>query len=120
MEMSVGENNKVPVLDISGEIDHLVAPKLQRQIDDIIDTGADHLILDFTKVNYLDSGGIGVLFSAMQQLVPRKGQIAIVCEEKNLIRILELVGLFDNRTNVSLCKDQNQALENFGKIIEVG
>ena len=120
MEMSVGEKNKIPVLDISGEIDHFVAPKLQRQIDDIIDADAIHIILDFTKVNYLDSGGIGVLFSAMQQLLPRQGQIAIVCEEQNLIRILELVGLFDARTNVSLCNDQEQALEVLGKRIEVG
>lgn len=120
MEMSVGQKNKIPVLEISGEIDHFVAPKLQRQIDDIIDKGAQHLIFDFTNVHYLDSGGIGVLFNAMQQLVPRRGQIVIVCDEENLIRILELVGLFDTRTNVSLCKDQKQALEDLGKRIEVG
>ncbi|HEB12900.1 MAG TPA: anti-sigma factor antagonist [Actinobacteria bacterium] len=120
VEMSVGQKNKIPVLEISGEIDHFVAPKLQRQIDDIIDKGAQHLIFDFTNVHYLDSGGIGVLFNAMQQLVPRRGQIVIVCDEENLIRILELVGLFDTRTNVSLCKDQKQALEDLGKRIEVG
>ncbi len=111
MEMRVQVDENVPVLDIEGEIDHFVAPKLQRQIDEMIDGGTKSLVLDFTEVNYLDSGGIGVLFSAMKQLVPRSGHMGIVCQDPNVIRILELVGLFDERTNVSLFEKRDNAIE---------
>jgi len=115
MELSVKVEEKIPVLDVAGEIDHFVAPKLQRQIDELIEAGNDKLVFDFTSVNYLDSGGIGVLFNAMQQLVARQGRIGIVCEDSNVIRILELVGLFDARTNVSLYGQRNQALQELEK-----
>jgi anti-anti-sigma factor len=111
MEMRVQSEDNVPILDIEGEIDHFVAPKLQRQIDELIDQGTKNLILDFSEVNYLDSGGIGVLFSAMKQLVPRSGHMGIVCQDPNVIRILELVGLFDERTNISLFSDRGNAKE---------
>ncbi len=110
MELKVQEESAIPVLDIEGEIDHFVAPKLQREIDQLIDAGSTGMILDFTQVNYLDSGGIGVLFSAMKQLVPRGGRIGIVCTDPNVVRILELVGLFDERTNVSLFKNRAEAV----------
>ncbi len=111
MELRVEVEEKIPVLDIAGEIDHFVAPKLQRQIDELIDAGNDKLVFDFTAVNYLDSGGIGVLFNAMQQLVARQGRIGIVCSDPNVVRILELVGLFDKKTNVSLFDQRTQALK---------
>ena len=120
MELSVKVEETVPVLDISGEIDHFVAPKLQRQIDDLIDAGKDKLVFDFTSVNYLDSGGIGVLFNAMQQLLPRQGRIGIVCSDPNVVRILELVGLFDKRTNVSLFDKRADAVKVLERTVEVG
>ena len=115
MDVKVHTVGDVPVVDIEGEIDHYVAPRLQRAIDDLIETGISHVVLDFSAVNYLDSGGIGVLFSTMKQLVPRSGQIGIVCQDPNVIRILELVGLFDERTNVALFPDQEAAVDEITK-----
>jgi len=120
MELSVKVEEEIPVLNITGEIDHFVAPKLQRQIDELIDAGHDKLVFDFSEVNYLDSGGIGVLFNAMQQLAPRRGRMAIVCGDPNVIRILELVGLFDKRTNVSLFGRLDKALKTLEGEIDVG
>ena len=120
MELTVKVEEKIPVLAIAGEIDHFVAPKLQRQIDELIDAGNDRLVFDFSSVNYLDSGGIGVLFNAMQQLAPRQGRMGIVCEDANVIRILELVGLFDKRTNVLLFGRKDKALKALEGKIEVG
>lgn len=115
MEMRVQTDDQIPIVNIEGEIDHFVAPRLQRQIDDLIDGGTKSLVLDFTSVNYLDSGGIGVLFSAMKQLVPRDGHMGIVCQDQNVIRILELVGLFDERTNVALFSERDNAIEMISK-----
>src|SRR3990172_6149390 len=120
MELRVDVGEKIPVLDISGGIDHFVAPKLQRQIDELIDAGNDRLVFDFTAVNYLDSGGIGVLFNAMQQLVARRGRIGIVCDDPNVIRILELVGLFEKRTNVALFDKRDRALKTLERNVQVG
>jgi stage II sporulation protein AA (anti-sigma F factor antagonist) len=120
MEMRVELKDGVHVLHIAGEIDHFVAPKLQRQIDELIDADQNHLVFDFSEVNYLDSGGIGVLFNAMQQLMPRKGLIAIVSQDENVVRILELVGLFDKRTNVSLFSDSDVAVKTLEGKIRVG
>jgi len=120
MEVKVDLEKKVPVLDISGEIDHFVAPELQKHIDSLVKAGHERLVLDLLKVNYLDSGGIGILFSAMHKLAAKNGNMAVVLKDKNVIRILELVGLFDPRTNVELYEDKDTALSELERKQKVG
>jgi len=119
MEMKVEQREKLSILDIEGEVDHFVAPKLLREIDKLIDSGCDWLILDIKKVDYLDSGGIGVLFYTMQQLAPRQGQIGVICDDQNLIRILELVGLFDKKTNVSLFAERDEGIKTLERKVNI-
>ncbi len=111
MEIRVLAVDQVAVLDVEGEIDHFVAPQLQQQIEALLDQGAENLILDFSRVSYLDSGGIGVLFWAMKQLLSRHGRLGIVSHDLDVIRILELVGLFDERTNVTLYGERPEAVK---------
>lgn len=120
MEVKVSLEKNFPILDVSGEIDHFVAPELQKQIDALVKAGHEQLILDLLKVHYLDSGGIGILFGAMHKLAAKKGNMAIVLKDKNVIRILELVGLFDPRTNVTLYKDKNEAISDLERKLDVG
>lgn len=120
MEVKVDLDKRIPILNISGEIDHFVAPELQKHIDSLVKAGYEQLILDLLKVNYLDSGGIGILFSAMHKLASKNGNMAIVLQDENVIRILELVGLFDPRTNVSLYSSKDKAISDFERKLKVG
>ncbi|MDT0392051.1 MULTISPECIES: STAS domain-containing protein [Streptomyces] len=53
-----------PRLSVSGEIDMSNASALAEALD----TGAGHVVVDLTAVEYLDSAGLSVLFARAERL----------------------------------------------------
>lgn len=51
------------------ELDHHVAEELKQELDELIDTyGIRELILDFSKTEFMDSSGIGVVIGRSRKL----------------------------------------------------
>jgi stage II sporulation protein AA (anti-sigma F factor antagonist) len=97
MEMKVFSET-VPIVRVKGEIDCYVAPKLESLLEKVIDLPKKkNLIFDFSELNYIDSSGIEVLFSSCHKLAKRGGRTGIVVTDKNVLRILELVGILSRK-----------------------
>jgi anti-anti-sigma regulatory factor len=55
--------------------------------------GARRVIVDLSKVTFIDSTALGVLVSGAKRVRPRNGNLDIVCADENIIRIFEITGL---------------------------
>ena len=73
----------VPVLKVTGDLDHLSAPTLEGAIEDIFGTDAVRLLVDLVDCPYLDSGGLSVLLYTVRE-VRGKGWIGVVSPSRNL------------------------------------
>lgn len=108
--MEVINYNHIPVVKADGEIDHYRAPELEEKINEVIEKGNNRVIVDFSDLTYIDSGGVSVLFLQLQKIIPLKGKLIVVTENKNVIKILSLVqitkqecfSLQDNLENAKL------------------
>ncbi len=89
--MDVSVFDDIPIVQAEGEIDHWRAPELEQKINDVIEKGHKIVIIDFTDLTYIDSGGISVLFLQLQKLQPVNGRLIVVTSNKNIIKILSLV-----------------------------
>ena len=92
MELSTSQLAGIPVIRIRGEIDHGNASTLSTAIDDLLNTEQHVIILDVTQVDYMDSGGISVLLSALRRLRER-GWLGIINPNANVQRLFQIVGL---------------------------
>ncbi len=81
----------VAVLAVDGDVDVYAGPKFKELLLKSIAQGARHVIVDLTKVTFLDSTGLGVLVSGAKQA--EKGSLAIVCSDAAMTRVFALVGL---------------------------
>src|SRR3954454_8285511 len=79
----------------SGEIDALTAPQLGRRLLGVVEDGKTHVVVDLSRVTFLDSTGIGVLLNALRSLVRRSGRLVLVCPTKRVLRPFEVTGLVD-------------------------
>jgi len=71
MQIDVSQKEgRVPVtlLQIKGRIDGDNFEQLQRQADKTIETGARHLLLDLTEVNFISSAGIRAIHTIFKHL----------------------------------------------------
>ena len=75
---------------LHGEVDLHVAPEVRERLNDAIEAGARGLVVDLTRVTFLDSMALGVLLGALKLLRARGGELRLVVPTPELRRVFEL------------------------------
>jgi anti-anti-sigma factor len=101
---------RIPIIDVNGEIDHYVVPELESKIMAFIDEGNRSIILDFSDVSYIDSAGVALIILSIQKSSPMGGKVGLVVTNKNVLRILEIVGITKLAEAFSLYSSVDEAL----------
>jgi anti-anti-sigma factor len=65
---SVRGRDGAPVLLVAGEVDFSNNVELAAALEEHLETGADRLTVDLSRVDYLDSAGLSVLFAHAEQI----------------------------------------------------
>jgi anti-sigma B factor antagonist len=81
------------VISLAGEVDLYTAPEFKQQLLDVIDQGAKEVIVDLTNTTFIDSTTLGVLVGGVKRLRTNEGQLALVCNDRNITKIFEITGL---------------------------
>jgi anti-sigma B factor antagonist len=88
----------VPVVDgttarvtVRGEIDVATAPQLRELLHELIQGGAQQIVLDCRDLGFLDSSGIGLLVAARKRL--GDGELVVDSPPAHVRKVLELTGV---------------------------
>lgn len=81
------------VVEVRGEVDVYTASVLRKKLLEVIDAGADQLVADLRRVDFLDSTGLGVLVGAMKRLRMAGGDMSLVCDSEKLLKIFRITAL---------------------------
>lgn len=86
--------NGVVTAALYGEIDHHLAPRIRGDIDARCERSRpSRLILDFGKVGFMDSSGIGLVMGRYRMISLLGGKLEVVNVPDNLKKIFILSGL---------------------------
>jgi anti-anti-sigma factor len=84
---------RIRVVAVSGELDMAAAPAFERALFDCVAQDGP-VILDLSKVSYMDSTAIGAMIAVRRRAELRPGRFAVVCEPGSEIeRTLLYMGL---------------------------
>lgn len=81
------------VLEVAGEIDVYTAPQLRERLIALVDDGVRKVIVDLSRVEFLDSTGLGVLVGGLKRLRSVGGDLVLVCSHERLLKIFRITGL---------------------------
>jgi anti-sigma B factor antagonist len=81
------------VLPLEGEIDLHVSPQIGTQLAAIIRNKPSTVVVDLSKVTYIDSSGLAVLIEAMQNVVAYGGKFALSGLQDGVRPIFEIARL---------------------------
>lgn len=82
------------VVSISGELDMLVADQLRDEIDKRLESASIRtLVLNFEKVSFIDSSGLGVIIGRYKKVSARQGRMYIVGASASVEKILQFSGI---------------------------
>jgi anti-anti-sigma factor len=91
------------ILPLKGEIDMHVSPRIATELDALIRDKPEKLVVDLSRVSYIDSSGLAVLINGMQKVEAYRGKLYLVgmCETVRIIfETLRLDQAFRIRSDV--------------------
>ena len=104
-----GQQAQVLILD--GEFDVSSAARFERAIDDALDSGRPHLIVDLRGVSFLDSRMLLALIRALKQARARDAELALLHPNPHVWRLFVLTGLSEGFLVFRQLADAVAALE---------
>ncbi len=83
----------ITVIEVAGEVDVYTATELREALNEVIDNGQNHIIVNMQNVKYMDSSGFGTLLSAMKRVRPIGGSVNLVRCNNAIERMLKITRL---------------------------
>jgi anti-sigma B factor antagonist len=100
----------IPVIAITGDLDHFNSPKFRELVTRSIENGATNLVVDMTTLDFMDSGGMSALIFAMKRLKARNGHLYRASANSTVSRKLEIGGLAQLSDFITITPDVNAAV----------
>lgn len=94
MQIKFTSKGNTLIASIAGELDHHYAEYARHKMDgEIVKSTTKNLIFDFSRLSFMDSSGIGVIIGRYKSIQQLSGKVAIVCDNPQIRRILEMSGI---------------------------
>lgn len=81
------------VISVVGELDFATAPRLREQILELLKGGTTSLVIDLSRLDFVDSSGLGVLVATLKRMRERDGRLMIRSPSANTSKVLQVSGL---------------------------
>lgn len=80
-------------LTLSGRLDTTTSPQLEAELKESL-SGVEHLVLDFTALEYLSSAGLRTLLAAQKQM-NKQGDMVVRNVNETIAEVFEVTGFSD-------------------------
>ena len=93
MGFKVVAKDDVTLIEVGGQLIVGNRQLLKQQVLDQLERGDRKFILDFSKTDYVDSSGLGVLVTLSKKIREQGGQLSLVSLSEDLRTLFELTKL---------------------------
>ena len=93
MTIQANQNGTTLEIALEGRLDTMTAPELEAELQKSM-PGAESLVMDFSKLDYISSAGLRVLLSAHKTMSTKGGMK--VCNANEIVReVFDVTGFSD-------------------------
>jgi len=94
MQVTSDNTTGPTVVSVTGRVDAVTAPDLEKQLFALIDDGAARLIVDFGEMEYISSAGLRVILATAKKLKTVNGSICLAGLQGPVREVFEISGFF--------------------------
>ncbi|MBV8581176.1 MAG: STAS domain-containing protein [Candidatus Eremiobacteraeota bacterium] len=81
------------VFELTGSLDIATSPTVRAALTSASERNSHRLIVDLTRVDFLDSTGLGALIGGQRRAKEFGGEVRLVAKEGQILRLLRITGL---------------------------
>lgn len=86
-------DGKIAVVRLDGRLNMVSAPRLKTTIEEVVDHGGTHVVVDLAAVTFMDSSGLGALIAALKKARQAHGDLRIAGVNEQVATVLQLTNL---------------------------
>lgn len=86
------ETDGLVVIRVNGELDVYTAPQLGEVLADSVAQGHRDLVVDLSRVTFMDSTALGVLVFSRQRVTEGEGRLRLVLSDPHVGKIMRITG----------------------------
>ena len=95
MAVKIEKRSGCVIATLDGDIDHHTAKNIRESIDSEVEkTKPKILKLDFNKVNFMDSSGIGLIMGRYKLMKLLNGDLELINVSQRIGKIMRLSGIY--------------------------
>ncbi len=93
LDVSTREEGGRVVVAAIGEVDVFTAPQLDAELSRLTGDGRTDLVVDLSRVDFLDSTGLSVLVKTLKRVREADGRLDVVVTADRVAKVFRLTGL---------------------------
>ena len=94
MSVEIEIKGETMIAKLIGELDHHTAASIREQIDNSAELNMPSLlILDFEKLSFMDSSGIGLVLGRYRNLSKRGAELKVIGVSPQIYKVMRLSGI---------------------------
>ncbi len=93
VEIHAEHGGDAVVYRLSGSLDVASSPSLRAALIEAADEGKHDIVVDLTRLEFLDSTGLGALIGAHRRALEHGGHVRLIVGEGMIQRLLTITGL---------------------------
>jgi anti-sigma B factor antagonist len=105
-------NNGYEVIDLHGELDAHTASQLEEALQQLINNKKANIIVNFQKLDYIASAGLGVFMAYIEDVRSIGGDIKLTNMNSKVYNVFDLLGF---PTLYDILEDEEKAVKKFLK-----
>ena len=91
-QVEIEQRDDVVVARLTGELDISAAESTGRKIADAVPSSASGVVVDMSRLEFMDSSGVSMLFALARQVASHRQQLVVVAPEgRPVSRVLQIV-----------------------------
>lgn len=84
---------QLAVIACEGRLNMVAAPKLKACIEETIEQGSPHIVIDLSSTSFIDSSGLGALIGGLKRARQSSGDLRIAAASEQVRAVLRLTNL---------------------------
>jgi anti-sigma B factor antagonist len=95
IQVTATDDGRAVLFSLEGNLDIATSPSLRAALLESADHEKHEIIVDLSRLEFLDSTGLGALIGARKRAAEHGNSVRLVVQEGQILRLLRITGLLD-------------------------
>jgi len=93
MKITIDKKENISILRVSGSLDAETVASFKKKAMVILEQGCNQIVLDFAKLDFIDSMGLGAMISLLRRVRTNRGDLKVAALNKEVMSVFEITRL---------------------------